>query len=198
MLTGITYPIEILLLLTTPVLYIFHLFMVGFISAILLGLSITLGFSYLGILSAANPGNIFDLIAISRKNIINQQVLIMVLFGVIVFFIYFYVTRFYYNKVAIDILNIGIKDDEVTNFIERIGGLDNINSFNSLPTKVTASLKDEDNINTEGLHYQGVTKIIHAREGFILSYGPGSYILQKEVNKRLKMHEALKDDEDDS
>lgn len=196
--TGIVYPLEILMILTTPVLYIFHLFMVGFISAVLLGLSITLGFSYLGILSAANPGNLFDLIAISRKNIINQQVLTMLLFGIIVFFVYYFVTRFYYNKVAIDILNIGIKDDEVTDFIERIGGLDNIEKFTSLPTKVIASLKDEENINTSGLHYQGVTKIVHAREGFILSYGPGSYILQKEVNQRLKMHKKLKVDEDDS
>src|SRR5699024_9016253 len=144
------YPLEILMILTTPVLYIFHLFMVGFIAAVLLGLSITLGFSYLGILSAANPGNLFDLIAISRKNIINQQVLTMLLFGIIVFFIYYFVTRFYFNKVAIDILNIGIKDDEVTDFIERIGGLDNIEKFTSLPTKVIASLKDEENINTSG------------------------------------------------
>lgn len=196
--TGIMFPIEIIMLLTTPILYIFHLFMVGFISAVLLGLSTTLGFSYLGILSAANPGNLIDLIAISRKNIINQQVLIMVLFGAIIFFIYYYVTRFYYNKVAMDILNIGIKDNEVTDFIERIGGLDNIESINSLPSKVIATLKDEDNINTSGLHYQGVTKIIHAREGFILSYGPGSYMLQKEVAKRLAQHEAMKEVDQDS
>ncbi len=195
--TGILLPIEIILLLTTPLLYVFHLFMVGFISAVLLGLKTTFGFSYLGILSAANPGNIFDLIDISRKNIINQQVIVMLLFGVIVFFIYYYVTRFYFNKVAMDILNIGIKDNEVTDFIERIGGLDNIESFTSLPTKVVATLIDEDNINTSGLHYQGVTKIVHAREGFILSYGPGSYILQKEINKRLAIHRKMKEDDQD-
>lgn len=97
-----------------------------------------------------------------------------------------------------DILNIGIKDNEVTDFIERIGGLDNIESINSLPSKVIATLKDEDNINTSGLHYQGVTKIIHAREGFILSYGPGSYMLQKEVAKRLAQHEAMKEVDQDS
>ncbi|HZJ87079.1 MAG TPA: PTS glucose transporter subunit IIBC, partial [Erysipelothrix sp.] len=194
--TGIIYPLEIIMVLTAPIIYLFHLFMVGFISAVLLGLSITIGFSYLGILSAAIPGNIIDLISIFRKNIITQELITMLLFGVIVFIIYYYVIRFYYKNVAIDILNIGIKDDEVTDFIERVGGLDNIESFSSLPTKVIVKLKDEDDINTEGLHYQGVTKIIHTREGFTLSYGAGSYILQNEVNKRLKMHHQLKEDED--
>lgn len=192
--SGIVFPIEIIMILTTPILYIFHLFMVGFISAVLLGLSITLGFSYLGILSAANPGNLLDIISISRKNIVNQQVLILLLFGVIVFFIYYYVTRIYYSKVAIDILNIGIKDDEVTDFIERVGGIDNIIKISSYPTRITVQLKDEDNINTGGLHYQGVTKIILTREGYSISYGAGSYMLQKEVNERIKKNNILKEE----
>lgn len=198
MLTGVIFPIEVLLILSTPVLYIFHLFMVGFIAAFLLGLSTTVGFSYLGILSAANPGNIVDLIGISRKNILNQQIITLLLFGLIVFFIYFYVTRFYYNKVAIDILNIGIKDDEITDFIERVGGLNNIENISSLPTKVIVKLKDEDEMNTGGLHYQGITKIVQTREGYTLSYGPGSYMLQQEVNKRLAMHQKLKEVENDA
>lgn len=197
MLSGIVYPIEVIMILSTPVLYLFHIFMSGFISASLLGLSVTLGFSYSGILSAASPGNIIDFIALSNNNIMSQQILLVGLFGILVFFIYYYVTRFYYKNIAMDVLNIGIKDDEATDFIERIGGLDNLMDIHSLPTKIIVTLKDEDKINTEGLHYQGVTKIIHAREGFILSYGAGSYMLQLEVKKRLKNHLEAKEDEND-
>ena len=185
LLGGIWFPLEIIMLLTAPIIYIFHLFMVGFISAILLGISTTIGFSYLGIINAANPGNIIDLIGISRNSMINRQIMMMLLLGLIVFFIYFYVVRFYYTHMAIDILNIGIKDDEIKDFIERIGGLENIEKISSSPTKVIVKLYNEDSINPAGLHRQGVTKIVQTREGFILLYGSGSYMMQKEINKRL-------------
>lgn len=197
MFAGITYPIEIIMLLTTPVLYFFHLFMVGFMSAILLGLETTIGFSYLGILSAANPGNIVDLIALSRNNIINQQIVVLILFGLIMFIIYFYATKFYFSKIAIDVLNVGNKDDEIKGFVDRVGGLDNIVSVSSTPTKVNISLKDEDNINVGGLHRQGVSKIIQTRQGYVLSYGAGSYMLQKGINALLEEHkEATKEDDE--
>lgn len=188
LLAGVWYPLEILMLLSTPLLYIFHVFMIGFISAVLLGISTTLGFSYLGVLSAATPGNIIDLIGFSRNSIINRQILMLLLFGVLIFFIYFYVVRFYFNNIAIDMLNIGTKEDEIMDFIERVGGLDNIEKISSTPTKVTVLLRDEDNINPAGLHRQGVTKIVQTREGYNLFYGAGSYMLQKEVNKQLGAH----------
>lgn len=199
LLSGVWYPLEVLMLLSTPILYIFHIFMVGFISAMLLGISTTLGFSYMGILNAATPGNIIDLIGLSRNSIINQQILQLILFGVLVFFVYFYVIKFYFNNIAIDMLNVGTKDDEVTDFIERLGGLDNIETISSTPTKVHVLLRDEDNINPAGLHRQGVTKIVQTREGYILHYGAGSFMIQKDINKRLHLHrsELMRMDEDD-
>ena len=85
-------------------------------------------------------------------------------------------------------LNIGTKEDEIMDFIERVGGLDNIEKISSTPTKVTVLLRDEDNINPAGLHRQGVTKIVQTREGYNLFYGAGSYMLQKEVNQKLEAH----------
>lgn len=186
--SGIWYPLEILMLLTAPILYVFHIFMIGIISAFLSGISIAVGFSYLGVLNAATPGNVIDLIALSRNTIINQQILTMLLFGIIVFFVYFYVVRFYYTKIAIDTLNIGTKEDEIKDFIERLGGLENIMNISSTPSKVHALLRDEDKINTAGLHRQGVTKIVQTRDGYVLFYGAGSYIVQKEINKKLEAY----------
>lgn len=198
-LSGIAVPVEFIMLLTTPVIYIFHIFMVGFISAVLLGLGVTIGFSYQGIIEAANPGNLIDLIAFSRHQIIGRQIIMMLLFGTIIFFAYFLFTRFYYTKIAIDILNLGVKDDETIDFIERVGGLDNIINISSTPTRIILSLYDEDNINVGGLHRQGVTRIVQTRQGYVLSFGAGSYMLQREVNKRLSNHksELVKEDNHD-
>ena len=195
--SGMIMPIEIILLLTTPILYLIHIFFVGLFSAVLLGLGITIGFSYLGILSAAAPGNIMDLISLSRNSIINIQVMSLILIGVVAFVVYFYVTKFYYSRMAIDVLNVGSKDEEVQGFIDRVGGLENIIQLSSTPTKLTLSLVDEDNINVSGLHRQGVTKIVQTRQGYILSYGAGSYMLQKEVNRLLSLHNEAKEVKDE-
>ena len=63
--------------------------------------------------------------------------------------------------------------------------MENIEKISSSPTKVIVKLYNEDSINPAGLHRQGVTKIVQTREGFILLYGSGSYMMQKEINKRL-------------
>jgi maltose/glucose PTS system EIICB component len=193
MVSGMILPIEIVLLLTTPILYLIHIFFVGFFSAVLLGLGITVGFSYLGILSAAAPGNIMDLLSLSRNSIINVQVLSLVMIGIVAFVVYFYVTKFYYSRMAIDVLNVGSKDEEVQGFIDRVGGLENIAQLSSTPTKLTLTLVDADNINVSGLHRQGVTKIVQTRQGYILSFGAGSYMLQKEVNRLLALHNEAKE-----
>lgn len=186
MLAGVLIQVEFFMLLTAPALYLFHLFMTGLISAILSGFSVTMGFSFLGITEAANPGNIIDLIGLFRQKAIGDQIIILLLFGAIVFFAYFFITRFYYSRMAMDVLNVGSKDDDTTDFIERVGGLENIVTVSSTPTRIVVALKDSDDINVEGLHHQGVTRIVKSRQGYILSYGSGAYMLQKEINRRLK------------
>ncbi|AMC92448.1 hypothetical protein AOC36_00100 [Erysipelothrix larvae] len=195
MLSGILDQVELFMLLTSPLLYLFHIFMVGFVNAVLTGFSVTIGFSFLNVLGAANPGNLIDLIGLARNNVSTDQIWILVLFGAIVFFIYFGVTRFYYSKLAMDVLNVGSKDDDTTDFIERLGGIDNITEISSMPTRLIVTLKDDDDINVEGLHHQGVSRIVKARIGYILSYGAGAYMLQKEVNKRMKEKDVSQSEE---
>lgn len=186
MISGITLPVELLMLFTAPTLYIFHLFMTSFISAILSGFGATIGFSYMGNLMSATPGSIIDLVALIRNPIIFDKIIIVLLVGVITALAYFLMTRFYYQKVAIDVLNIGTKKERIIDFVERLGGLQNIETISSTPTRVHVNLFDRDKLNVAGLHRQGVTRIVETRSGFILSYGAASYIVQNEINKGLK------------
>lgn len=194
--SGILLPIELMMIVTSPLLYIFHIFMSSFIYAILSGLSIYIGFSYNGFILAANPGNIIDLITLSRKTVLIDKVVILLLVGVFTFILYFIMTKLYYSKLALDLLNIGSKEDKVKDFIERLGGLENIEKISNSPTRIHVSLVDRDKLNVAGMHRQGVTRIVETRAGFILSIGSSSYIYQNEVKKLMKL-KLVQDDIND-
>lgn len=187
--TGILLPFELMLLLTTPALYLFHLFMTSFTYAVLGGLSINIGFSYLGSLMFATPGNIIDLLGLMTNRVvfasIGTNIMIMLLIGFIIGVVYFVVTRVYYSKMALDPLNISNNQEKINDFIEYLGGLSNITAVSNTPMHLYVSLKEGDRINVTGLHRQGVTRIVETRFGYILSYGCASYIMQKEIKDHL-------------
>ncbi|CAM3697208.1 PTS glucose transporter subunit IIBC [Erysipelothrix urinaevulpis] len=186
MVSGVLLPIELLMIVTSPILYVFHLFMTSLIFAVLSGLSVYLGFSYTGNLLAANPGNLIDLIFLFRRIALVDKIMIMLLVGAFVFIAYFAMTRLYYGKLALDILNIGNKEEKINDFIERLGGIENVSYISSTPTRIHVQLENREKLNVAGMHQQGVTRIIETKQGFVLSIGSSSYIYQKEVNKKLK------------
>lgn len=183
---GILLPIELLMLLTSPTIYFFHIFMTSFIFAILRGFSVAFGFSYFGILNAATPGTLVDLFGISQNAVLFTKVSILVLLGVIIFVAYYAFTRFYFNKLALDILNTANQDQKIEDFVEALGGYENIESISSSITRIHVHLKDRDLISVAPLHREGVVRIVETRQGFVLSLGTAAYILQKEINFKLK------------
>lgn len=183
--SGILLPIELLMLVSAPVIYIFHVFMVSLTYALLSAFNATVGFSYLGNLLTAAPGTILDFSGLLNNPIIFQRLMVILMLGFIVFIIYFSFTRFYYRSMAIDVLNVGSKQERVVEFIERLGGLDNIQSISNTPSRVHVTLIDRDKLNVEGLHRQGVTRIVESRAGYALSFGAASYTIQREINKAL-------------
>lgn len=197
MLSGVLFPIELLMIITSPLIYIFHLFMVSFTFAVLSGMSIYLGFSYQGYLPAANPGNVIDLFMLSKNPVLTSKIVILILLGLFSFFLYFLMTRIYYSRLALDLLNIGNKQDKITDFIERLGGIENVESIENTPTRIYVSLHDRDKLNVEGMHRQGVTRIAETKQGFILSMGSSSYIYQDETNKALRAYQEMKQDDED-
>lgn len=196
MMSGILLPVEILMLVTSPMLYLFHLFFTSLIFAVLSGLSIYIGFSFTGSLISSNPGNIIDLFFVLRKQAMLNKVMILILIGLFVFIIYFIVTRLYYSRLALDVLNIGMKQDRINDFIERLGGLDNIQSITNTPTRIHVQLGDRDKLNVAGMHRQGVTRIVETKLGFVLSIGSSAYIYQQDISKalvKLKKEEMVED-----
>lgn len=188
--SGILLPIELLMIVSAPVIYVFHIFMVSFTYALLNAFNATVGFSYLGDLMTATPGTILDFAGLLNQPIIFDRLMVILMLGFIVFIIYFTFTRFYYRSMAIDVLNVGSKQERVVEFIERLGGLDNIQAISNTPSRVHVTLVDRDKLNVEGLHRQGVTRIVESRAGYALSFGAASYTIQREINKALSERQS--------
>lgn len=183
---GVLLPVELLMLLTSPTIYFFHVFMTAFTYAVLRGFSVAFGFSYTGSLISSTPGTLVDLFGISQNPALFSKVLILILVGILVFVAYYSFTRLYYGKLAMDILNTSNQDQRVDDFADALGGYQNIESISSSITRVHVQLKDRDLINVMPLHRDGVIRIIETRQGFILSLGSASYMFQREINKKIK------------
>ena len=65
--TGTLLPLELYLLILTPLLFVFHLVMTGALFGIFQSMSVTLGFSYTGSTVTAMPGTLFDLMLYVRN-----------------------------------------------------------------------------------------------------------------------------------
>ncbi|WZU01815.1 hypothetical protein MGH68_01450 [Erysipelothrix sp. D19-032] len=146
MVGGTLLPIEILMLLTSPTLYFFHLFATSFIYAILSGFSVALGFSFFGNL-LSNTGNIIDLMGISYNTVLVSKVFILLLVGIIVFLVYFSFTRLYFNKLALDVLSITNKQQRIEDFTEGLGGVSNIETVSSTLTRIHVELREREDLN---------------------------------------------------
>lgn len=180
---GILLPVELLMLITSPTIYFFHIFMTAFVYAILRGFSVAFGFSYFGSLITSTPGNLPDLLGIAQNPALFSKVIILLLVGVLIFVSYFSFTRLYYRRLAIDLLNTSNQGQRIEDFADALGGYDNIESISSSITRVHVQLLDRDKINVAPLHRDGVVRIIETRQGFILSIGSSAYMIQRDINK---------------
>lgn len=197
--SGVLFPIELVMLLTAPSIYGFHLFMTSFVYAVLAGLNVNIGFSYLGSLLFATPGNIVDLLGYVNNavvfNTLQNSIYTMLLIGIVIGALYFIVVHFYYSRLAMDPLNITNKEDRITDIIEFLGGVENIENIDNTPMHIYISLKDRSIISVNGLHRQGVTRIVETKNGFILTYGGGSYSVQQAINKKIKAYKESLEEE---
>ena len=186
MLCGNILPIEIYMLIMTPLYYFFHLFMTGVLYAVLQAMHIWFGYTYASTsVTLATPGSLFNLLN-SMRNIDNLTAIRNIaIVGVAFAVVYYIILYFYYNRYCLDLLDVGFKDEYVDNFIHAVGGLDNIKKIYSTPTKVILQPEDSGLLNFKQMQQQGVYKVVETRTTYDLSYGAISYLLVKEVEKRL-------------
>lgn len=184
--TGTLLPLELYLLILTPLLFVFHLVMTGALFGIFQSMSVTLGFSYTGSTVTAMPGTLFDFMLYVRNPNMQHTIRMIFLVGVILFVLYFAFTRFYFKYLALDLFNTGASKRRVEGFILAVGGLENIKMMHSSPTRLTIQVVDSSLINFSQIQRLGASRVVESRAGYSVNFGAGSTIIKNEINKRIK------------
>ncbi len=192
-LCGNALPMEILMLILSPMLYLLYIFTVGFLYAGCEMLGAAIGFWFKGSLSAtggtlmvASPGSFFDLLPCFRNPDLTYSISVVVGLGIVVFVIFFLATRLYFGRLAIGLFHFGNANEVTERVLTSLGGLENIKSVSSTPDKLTVALAQRDKVNFNGLREEGAYLILESKEGYLIRLGNLSTIVAKNIKKRLK------------
>ena len=102
---------------------------------------------------------------------------------------YVIVIRFYYNNVAIGLINKFDIENLTNEFLEIVGGLDNVEVIDSNPFRIEVSLIRPQLFNYEKLESTQISRVIESRSIYALYYGSASPIIRKEVKIRKSLLE---------
>ncbi len=184
---GTLLPLELLLILLCPLLYIFHVLFTGSLFAVFQVLGVSLGFNYSGTSTVvANPGTVLELFTYIRNTNLSNAIRMIVIVGVISGIIYFLFTRFYFRHLAVDLFNTGTTKRLTEGTLEAIGGTSNIKMINTSINKLTIQVFDPTLFDASKLMELGATKITDTRAGFAIQFGAASTIVGISLSKSLR------------
>lgn len=161
--TGITEPIEFLFMFLSPVLYFFHALFTGLSMAITTFLQVRIGFSF--------SGSILDYVINFNKG---QNSILIIPIGIAFFALYYFVFLGLMKMLKINIADSMVEDlkieatnntpinneTQITNFIDALGGVDNIVSVDNCVTRLRLDVKQNTEIDEQALKTLGSRGII--------------------------------------
>lgn len=183
---GNPLPMELCMLILSPLLYAIYLLIVGFSFALMSSLEVFIGFSYGGSLLSALPGNIVDLIAYIQNPNFYQPVLILLVSGSILAIVFYFSTIFYFKKLSIGLLSMHSVESVAHMVIEALGGLENIQDMDATPDKIVASFKSRDIVDVDRLKELGAYLILESRDGYYIRLGNISIMVCDHINQLRK------------
>lgn len=183
---GNPIPIEIGMLVLSPLLYLFYLLIVGFAFAACAAFEAFVGFYFDGNLLTSLPGNLLDLFSYIGNYHFYRSIWIILIIGVILGIIFYFATIFYFRHFAIGLLSMQDADEICEHVIHAMGGIDNITAIYSTPDKIMASFKNRDEVNLDELHELGAYLILESRDGYTIRLGNLSIMIGERIQKKLK------------
>lgn len=190
---GNPLPIELFILILSPMLYISYLIIVGLLYATFQILGVGIGYVMSGSLMTAMPGSILDLAKFVRDPAYTQTLTYIAIVGAICFVIFFFITRVYFKKFAIGLFSLSDKTRVTKKIVVGLGGIANIISVDSSPDKITIGLINRDLIEFDVLKEYGAYLILESRDGYLIRLGNISTIVCKEIKKMLNEKEKKED-----
>ncbi len=183
---GISLPLDLMLFLLCPLLFIFHVFFTGALYGIFQALGISLGMSYSGNSLLALPGTLLEFLNYGVNPNYQETVLVLAAIGVISTGVYFLITKIYFSFLAIDLFKGGSLEIYIEETIAAMGGIENIRMLHSSINRITIQVYDAQNIDLFKTRELGASRIVETKAGFSLDYGPGSGMIKKGIEKRLR------------
>lgn len=186
---GTLLPVEIYMLVATPMLYVIHLFTTGLLFATFEAFSVSVGYTYSGLELVATPASLIDLAIFWRNPGMQRSLTVILIVGLLMFVFYYLITRIYYRRIAVDAMNIGLKAEKVQAIIQAFGGLDNIRMAHSTPNRLTILPFDKSMVDFKRVHLVGLYKIVETRGGYSMAFGACSYMLRSELVKMMRQQQ---------
>lgn len=178
---GTLLPIEVFLLFTAPLLFLFHLMFTALLFAILPTFDIIIGYRFTGAISVATPGSIIDLLVLIRNPFYQRALAILLFIGLMTFLLYYAVTSYYYHKGAISIINPNEKELVISELLDSLGQVGNIKMINASIGKIIVQVHERERVDFSKIHHRA-TKIVETRAGYAISYGASSYMLYEIIS----------------
>lgn len=183
---GTLLPLEIMLLLLCPLLFLFHVTYTGILFGLFQALKVALGFSYFGNVNVGLPGNLLEFMNFARNPNYSHVILTICVVGVISLIIYFLITRLYFKYLAIDLFNNGTSRNIIDKTIDAMGGTSNIKMLHASVNRLTIQVFDPSILKLSILADLGATRIVETRAGYSIDYGSGSTMIKRGIEKQLR------------
>ncbi|MGL4366673.1 MAG: maltose/glucose-specific PTS transporter subunit IIBC [Brevinemataceae bacterium] len=182
-LAGISEPIEFLFLFIAPGLYLFHVVMSG-LGALVLAL--------LGVAVGNTDGNIIDLVIFGILQGMQTKWMLIILVGIVWFFIYYVVFKFFIEKMNLKTpgrdTNSGssIKNYLAEKILVGLGGKYNITTIDNCITRLRMQVKNKSLIDEELIKEAGALGVVILDDQNIqIIIGPQVYTVRKQLEKLL-------------
>lgn len=182
---GNALPIEIFMIILSPMLYVLYIIMIGLLYAIFQILNIGIGYTLSGSIMVANPGSLLDLFPFFRNPDMIPSLISIMIVGVICFIILFFATRAYFKKYAIGLFAFNDRAEVTQRIINSLGGIDNLTTVDSTPDKLMIGVLHRNVIDFDELQKEGAYLILESKDGYLLRLGNISSIIANEIKKNM-------------
>lgn len=184
MVSGSLLPMELLLLFLSPLLYFMHLGCTGILFGLLQAMHIYLGFNNSDTLTiSALPGTLAELISYSANSKLQTTILYLLIIGSVTMLLYFFMTRFYFKHLAVDLFRTGDEERLVSGTIKALGGIENVKAISSDCFVLYVTIFDNAKIDIDRLKRLGATKVVEIRMGYEIYYGGSSTMIRRGIDQ---------------
>lgn len=183
---DISLPIEIFLFITAPLLYGIHLFISSALFGLLQGIQVFLGSNLIDGLNNVSLGNGLELLNFFKNDQYKSTVITIFIIGFVVFVIYFFITNFFYRRLAVGLVNKLHIDDYIDEILEIVGGISNIEEIDSTPFRLEIKLLRPQMFNYEALDKSDIARVTETKSIYALYYGTASTMIRNEIMRMKK------------